>query len=147
MSYYWSKISQNEFEYPIQNIFVSYSSRSFNQQIEIFLIVCGHFCCYWTFMIRNFKPWSVVNNSTNNNKGNNQIIEHTKRPQHLTLEIQFLRCTQYNIMWSSLSVTCEAGLWFSPCTMVSFTSKIDCHDITDILLKVALNFINQTSKM
>jgi hypothetical protein len=30
--------------------------------------------------------------------------------------------------------------WFSP---VSFTNKTDCHDITEILLKVALNTINQ----
>ena len=35
------------------------------------------------------------------------------------------RCTQYNIMWSSLSVTC-------------------CHDITKILLKVVLNTITLT---
>ena len=34
-----------------------------------------------------------------------------------------------------------AGLWFSPGTMVSSTSKTNCHDITEILLKVALNTI------
>ena len=34
-----------------------------------------------------------------------------------------------------------AGLWFSPGTMVSSTDKTDCHDITEILLKVALNTI------
>jgi hypothetical protein len=33
--------------------------------------------------------------------------------------------------------------WFSPGTLVSSTNKIDCHDIADILLKVALNTINQ----
>jgi len=47
-------------------------------------------------------------------------------------------CTRYNIMWQSLSVT-WAGRWFSPCTPVSSTNKIDRHDITKILLKVALN--------
>jgi hypothetical protein len=36
------------------------------------------------------------------------------------------------------------GQWFSPGTPVSSTNKIDCHDITEILLKVALNTINQT---
>jgi len=30
-----------------------------------------------------------------------------------------------------------AGGWFSPGTPVSPTNKTDCHDITDILLKVA----------
>ena len=39
----------------------------------------------------------------------------------------------YNIMWSSLSVTCGR---FSP---GSTTNKTDRHDITEILLKVALN--------
>ena len=35
------------------------------------------------------------------------------------------------------------GWWFSPGTPVSFTNKTDCHDMTEILLKVALNTINQ----
>ena len=39
------------------------------------------------------------------------------------------RCTRYNIMW------------FSPGTMVSSTNKTGHHDITEILLKVALNTI------
>jgi hypothetical protein len=46
-------------------------------------------------------------------------------------------------MWESLSVTCNrSGQWFSPGTPVSYTNKTDCHDITDILLKMALNTIN-----
>ena len=36
------------------------------------------------------------------------------------------------------------GLWFSAGTPVSSTNKTDCHNITEILLKVALNTINQT---
>ena len=31
------------------------------------------------------------------------------------------------------------GQWFSPGTPVSSTNKIDCHDITEILLKAELN--------
>ena len=34
-----------------------------------------------------------------------------------------------------------AGLWFSLGTPVSSINKTDCHDITEILLKVALNTI------
>jgi hypothetical protein len=34
--------------------------------------------------------------------------------------------------------------WFSQGTPVSSTNKTDCHDITDILFKVALNTINLT---
>jgi hypothetical protein len=35
-----------------------------------------------------------------------------------------------------------AGRWFSPSTLVSATNKTDCHDVPEILLKVALNTIN-----
>jgi hypothetical protein len=35
------------------------------------------------------------------------------------------------------------GQWFSPVTLVSSSNKTDCHDITEILLKVTLNTINQ----
>ena len=34
-----------------------------------------------------------------------------------------------------------AGRWFSPGLLVSSINKTDCHDITEILLKVALNTI------
>ena len=37
-----------------------------------------------------------------------------------------------------------AGLWFSQSTKFSSTNKTDSHDITEILLKVALNTIKQT---
>jgi hypothetical protein len=40
-------------------------------------------------------------------------------------------------------VTCW---WFSPGTPVSSTNKTDRHDITEILLKVALNTIKHTNK-
>jgi hypothetical protein len=35
---------------------------------------------------------------------------------------------------------------FSPSTPVSFNNKTDCHDITEILLKVVLNTIALTPK-
>ena len=35
--------------------------------------------------------------------------------------------------------------WFSPCPPVSSTNQTDRHDITEILLKVALNTIKQTN--
>jgi hypothetical protein len=47
----------------------------------------------------------------------------------------------------NLSRCCQwfaASRWFSPGTPVSSTNKFDCHDITEILLKVALNTIIQT---
>ena len=41
----------------------------------------------------------------------------------------------------------NAGQWFSPGTPVSSTNKTDHHNITEILLKVALNTISQTQNM
>jgi hypothetical protein len=38
------------------------------------------------------------------------------------------------------------GRWFSPDSPVSSTNKTDNHDITEILLKVALNTNKQTNK-
>ena len=53
------------------------------------------------------------------------------------------RYAQYNIMWK----VCQwlaTGRWFSLGIPVSSTKKADRHDITEILLKVALNTIYQT---
>ena len=44
-----------------------------------------------------------------------------------------------------LSMSCDS-LWFSPGPPVSSTTKTDRHDITEILLKVALKTIKQTNK-
>jgi hypothetical protein len=38
------------------------------------------------------------------------------------------------------------GRCFSPCTPASSTTNTGCHDIAEILLKVALNTINQSCK-
>jgi hypothetical protein len=38
------------------------------------------------------------------------------------------------------------GWWFSPSPLVSSTNKTDRHDITEILLKVALNTIKPTEQ-
>ena len=52
----------------------------------------------------------------------------------------------YNIMWSSLSVTC-AGRWFSPGPPVFSTNKTHHHDINEIVMnEVALISIKQTEQ-
>jgi hypothetical protein len=51
----------------------------------------------------------------------------------------------YNIMWLSLSVTRDMLGVFSRSYGFS-ANKTDRHDITEILLKVALNTIKQTNK-
>jgi hypothetical protein len=52
------------------------------------------------------------------------------------------KCNRYNIMWYSLSVTCGRSVDFC----LYSTNKTDSNDITDILLKMALNTINQTKQ-
>ena len=48
----------------------------------------------------------------------------------------------YNIMWYSLSVTCDRSVVFSG----SSTNKTDRHDITKMVWKVTLSTIQQTNK-
>jgi hypothetical protein len=43
----------------------------------------------------------------------------------------------------TLSLQTHHGQWFSPGTPASSTTKTGSYDIADILLKVALNTINQ----
>ena len=62
----------------------------------------------------------------------NCLCNQCLSPLKLWVRIPLMtRCTRYNIMWNSLSVT----------TPVSSTNKTDFNDITEILLKVALNTI------
>jgi hypothetical protein len=57
------------------------------------------------------------------------------------------------LMWGVLDTTlCDkicrwfaTGQWFSPGTPVSSIKKNECHDINEILLKLALNTITQPS--
>jgi hypothetical protein len=51
-----------------------------------------------------------------------------------------VRCTRYNIMWSSFSVTCDRSV-------VSSTRKTDSHDIIEILLKVAFSTKKPTNNI
>jgi hypothetical protein len=50
------------------------------------------------------------------------------------------RCT---ILCDKVCLWLSTGRWFSLDPPVSSTNKTDCHDIAEILLKVALNTINQ----
>ena len=70
---------------------------------------------------------------------------HCLSPLKLWVRTAFmLRCTsiQHYVKHIQWLVT---GRWFSPGTPVSSTNKTDRHDITEILLKVALNTITLTT--
>ena len=61
---------------------------------------------------------------------------------------EFESCSWWGVLDTTLcDKVCywlAAGWWFSPGTLGSFTNKKDCPDITEILLKVALNTITLT---
>jgi hypothetical protein len=65
-----------------------------------------------------------------------------KQSVHITTDAVSSNLNQgevYNIMKKRLSVTCGRSMVFA-------TNKTNRHDITEILLKVALNTIEQTGK-
>jgi hypothetical protein len=52
-------------------------------------------------------------------------------------------CTRLAIASDKVYQLLAHGRWFSPGTLASSTTKTGRHDIAEILLKVALNTINQ----
>ena len=52
---------------------------------------------------------------------------------------------RYTTLCDKVCQWLATGWWFSPGSLVSSTNKTDCHDITEILLKVTLNTY-QTNK-
>ena len=59
---------------------------------------------------------------------------------------EFQPCSWWGVLDTTLrDKVCQwlvTSRWFSAGTLVSFINKTDCHDRTEILLKVALNTIN-----
>jgi hypothetical protein len=53
-------------------------------------------------------------------------------------------CTRHTAASDKVYQLLAHGQWFSPGTQAPSTTKIGRHDISEILLKVALNTINQT---
>jgi hypothetical protein len=62
------------------------------------------------------------------------------------LWVQILITARCTTLCDKVCQWLATGLWFSPGTPVSSTSKTDRHDITEILLKVVLNTINLNLK-
>jgi hypothetical protein len=71
------------------------------------------------------------------------------------MRVLWSHCRALRSWWGVLDATlcdkvCQwlaTGRWFSPGTLVSSTNKTDHQDITEILLKVALNTINQPTTL
>jgi hypothetical protein len=56
-------------------------------------------------------------------------------------------CTRLATISDKVYQLLANGRWFSPGTPASSTTKTGGHDIAEILLKVALNTINQTHSL
>ena len=66
---------------------------------------------------------------------------------HHCCEFKSLHDKVYSIQHYVIKfVRLAAGPWFSPGTTVSSINKTDCHDITEILLKVTLSIIKPTNQ-
>ena len=74
----------------------------------------------------------------------NYLCNQCLSPLMLWVRIMLrVRCTT---LCDTVCQSLATSQWFSPGTPVSCTNKTDHHDITEILLKVALNTIKQTNK-
>ena len=94
----------------------------------------------WYTYLLNVPSWSWSYCNWNNNYLHNQCLS--------LLTLWFRTSFMAGVLDTSLcDKVCQwltAGQWFSPGTPVSSTNKTDRHDITEVLLKVALSTITLT---
>jgi hypothetical protein len=99
---------------------------------------------YWWYFFHQFHPLFPC--LLRGRRGRDRMVVGftTTRPiSKVGVRTPFMaRCNRYNIMWYSLSVTCSRSVDFC----LYSTNKTDSNDITDILLKMALNTIHQTKQ-
>ena len=69
----------------------------------------------------------------------NYLCNQCLSPLTLYIWIPFRRVVLDTTLCDKVCQWLATGRWFSPVTPVSSTNKTDRHDITEILLKVALN--------
>ena len=74
----------------------------------------------------------------------NYLCNQNISPLKLWVRIPLRRCVLDTTLCNKVCQWLSTGRWFSPDTPVSSTNKTDLRDITDILLKVALNTITPT---
>jgi hypothetical protein len=87
--------------------------------------------------------WSWLYRSWMNNYLHNPCLS----PLMLWIRIPFRQGVLDTILCDKVCQWLATGWWFSPGTPVSSTNKTDHHDITEILLKVALNTITSSLRI
>ena len=73
----------------------------------------------------------------------NYLCNQCLSPLKLWVQPHSWRCVLDTALCDKVCWWLATGRWFSPGTPVASTNKTDYHDITEILLKVALNTKNQ----
>ena len=94
-----------------------------NGNSTLFLLICGEVVIVWQLDLQ--LPRLSVHIIT-------KVVSTNPAPGEMPYVIKF----DIDLL--------QVGRWFSHGTSLSITNKTDSHDITEILLKVALNTINQT---
>ena len=119
-----------------------------NLSVSTFLILhylCRCHCIIWyrLFILRLFggRRWSLSYGSWIYNYLCNQCLSPLTLWDRISIRA---RCTT---LCDKVCQWLATGPWFSPGPPVSSTNKTDRNDITEILLKVALNTIKQTNKI
>jgi hypothetical protein len=74
----------------------------------------------------------------------NYLCNQCLSPLKLWVQTPFRQGVLDTTLCDKICQLLATGQWFSLDTLVFYTNKTDHHDITEILLKVALNIINQT---
>ena len=85
----------------------------------------------------NSRPWSYGSWIYN------YLCNQCLSPLRLWVRTPFRRGVLDTTLGDKVCQLLTTGQWFSPRTLVSSTNKTDRHDITNILLKLALSTINQ----
>jgi len=77
----------------------------------------------------------------------NYVCNQCQIPLMLWVRIPLRQCVLDTTLCDKVCQWLAIGRWFSPGTLVSSTNKTGLHDITEILLKVALNSIPPSSSI
>jgi hypothetical protein len=102
------------------------------------------FFLYW-WIVANYclNSFFMIGSWSNGNWIHNYQCNQCLSPLKLWVRIQLILDTT---LCNKVCQWLTAGWWFSPGTPVSSINKTDCHDITEILLKVVLNTITHNPR-
>ena len=137
--YMWNKISHYIVPYKNKS---HMSKLTFKFSVSLWSVVLQK---WWSVIKFVVKCWTVANISVRQPV----TVDHVILVKKSLLKVGIF-CTIFSLCHIYVqSLLCQwlaTSWWFFPGPSVSSTNKTDHHDVTEILLKVALNTIKQTNK-